>query len=168
MFPPLSFFFLTVFLTSFVFLPPSNVNSAQHLIRFFTHSISFSGVEKADFRSFFLFVWVPPFFFLVCSFVLLKNNGSLTCGNSVSCNCSPCFYRPLFAGEGLWKEIENLFQGRNLPYPETVSSQVELYPTQLSPTYTGSCMKRELLYELPSLSSQDHVKRICLPSPLLL
>lgn len=67
-----SFFFLTIFLTSFVFLPPRNVNSTQHLICFFSHSISFSGVEKAHFRSFFLFVWVTFFFFLVCSFVLLK------------------------------------------------------------------------------------------------
>lgn len=58
-----SFFFLTIFLTSFVFLPPRNVNSAQHLICFFSHSISFSGVEKAHFRSFFLFVWVTFFFF---------------------------------------------------------------------------------------------------------
>lgn len=49
--PPICFFFLPVF-SSFVFLPPSNVNNAQYLVCLFFPPISLLGVDKADFRSF--------------------------------------------------------------------------------------------------------------------
>lgn len=83
---PIYFFCLPMF-SSFVSLPPSNVNNAQHLVCLFFPPISFSGVEKADFRSF------PGF---TGSSVVLTKYGSLTRGNSVSSNSTPCFYTPPF------------------------------------------------------------------------
>lgn len=82
---PIYFFFLPMF-SSFVSLPPGNVNNAQYWVCLFFPPISFLGVEKADFRS---FPNLYGFFFCV-----LTKYSSLTRGNSVSCNSTPCFYTP--------------------------------------------------------------------------
>lgn len=49
--PPIYFFLLPIF-SSFVFLPPSNVNNARYLVCLFFPPISFLGEQKANFRSF--------------------------------------------------------------------------------------------------------------------
>lgn len=98
-FSSIYFYFLPMF-SSYVFLPPSNLNNAHYLVCLFFPPICFLGAEKAEFRSF-------PYLYRFYIF-WLKKPGSLTRRNSVSRNSLSCFYRFPLGQEAFSKEIEQM------------------------------------------------------------